>query len=434
VGYVDTRERINTAPNLRNEVISHSTVSERKFFRIFRRPSLFHRPRGHSTTEVDARLSEDKLKSIAPGIDDGEFQISNINCWNSIPYYGHLPGERSGHAMISVAGKAYLFGGCGGNGNTCLADLLSYDFHTSSWKRLSTVGLGPGPRASFAISKGPDENSIIIAGGTRSNEVCGDLFEFNLQNMLWKRLATSSYCQYYGQSVCAYKQGLVFFGGSSGQEYTNDVVFFDLENKEFAQLQTTGIAPSKRYKHQGIIIRNDLYIIGGGNYKPSQSEIDLYVLNLESLVWTRLCSTGKVPQGRVAHSCEYDEKSDKIFLWGGFDWTLKRWNDFYCLDLASRVWSCLSERMLVCPSPRAFQSSFIWNNSIFIFGGADGAARHSDLWKFQLRVDPPSLMFLAASAVFNKCCYFSEQLEVLIAKELLDGVESIDLGIDKFHA
>lgn len=40
-----------------------------------------------------------------------------------------------------------------------------------------------------------------------------------------------------------------------------------------------------RYKHQAVAVGDKMYVIGGGCFKPEQSSIDLYVLDLKTLVW-----------------------------------------------------------------------------------------------------------------------------------------------------
>jgi len=45
---------------------------------------------------------------------------------------------------------------------------------------------------------------------------------------------------------------------------------------------------------------------------------------------------------------------------------------------------------------RAFHATAFHNSTIYIFGGADGTKRFSDMWGYKLRDNPPSLTVLAA--------------------------------------
>jgi len=302
---------------------------------------------------------------------------------------------------------------------------------------VKTIGDAPSPRASFEMCKGPDDDTIIVAGGTGGSGVCGDLYEFNVRTLRWQRLvemdSPSSKCRYYGQSICPYQDYLIFFGGSSGHEYTDDLYKFNLKEHLFQKLETTGTPPSPRYKHQALIVGNRMYILGGGNYKPTTTVIDVFCLDLEAMTWSRIYTTGQVPQARVAHTCEYDKSSNSIYLWAGFNVDLERMNDFYVLDLQTFQWQCLSEKLKSIPSARAFHSSCLNNNSIYIFGGADGETRYSDIWKYQIRVDPPSLMLLAARSILNHVGDLRKEYSKVISEELLSAIEDLDAGIDRFH-
>lgn len=115
-----------------------------------------------------------------------------------------------------------------------------------------------------------------------------DVVEYNVPNRTWTRILTDSEktpCKFYGQSVCTYGDNLLLFGGSTGLHYSNDLFEYNVCSNRWRKLVTTGRRPSPRYKHQAVAVGDKMYVIGGGCFKPEQSSIDLYCLDLKTLVW-----------------------------------------------------------------------------------------------------------------------------------------------------
>jgi len=327
----------------------------------------------------------------------------DLNRWISIPQIGQIPGKRSGHAVVTVGNKAYHFGGCGDD-SECLDHHCSFDFNTHCWKRLRANGQHPKPRASFEFAPGPVEGTIILGGGTARDGLHGDIFEYNIYTRQWKQLVfeegkeiLQEFLSAYGQTMRTYQNYMVGFGGSSGTSYTDAVIKINISTLKCEKLTTTGSIPSARYKHQSIISNGQMFIIGGGNYRPRPDLMDLYSLNLETLKWTEHAATGQGPTGRVAHVAVHDAFANCVYTWGGFNENLERLNDFHRLDLSAMQWSPIRCEGPIPPA-RAFHSAVFWNSTVYIFGGADGETRFEDLWAFRFRTSPPSLMLLAAKS------------------------------------
>jgi len=323
--------------------------------------------------------------------------------WISIPQIGQVPGKRSGHAVVTVGNKAYHFGGCGDD-SECLDHHCSFDFNTHCWKRLRADGRHPKPRASFEFAPGPVEGTIILGGGTARDGLHGDIFEYNIYTRQWKQLIfdqgndiLQEFLSAYGQTMRTHENYMVGFGGSSGTSYTNVVVKISVSILKCEVLQTTGQIPAARYKHQALITDGQMYIIGGGNYRPRPDQMDLFSLDLKTLKWTEHNATGQGPTGRVAHVAVHDAFANCVYTWGGFNENLERLNDFHRLDLSIMQWSAIRCEGSIPPA-RAFHAAVFCNSTFYIFGGADGETRFDDLWAFRFRTSPPSLMMLAAKS------------------------------------
>mmetsp|Transcript_14462 Transcript_14462/g.18897 ORF Transcript_14462/g.18897 Transcript_14462/m.18897 type:complete len:518 (-) Transcript_14462:217-1770(-) len=322
----------------------------------------------------------------------------NLRKWVRIPQVGDIPGKRSGHAVVALGDKAYLFGGCGETNNFSDA-FYSFNLSSHCWKKLLP---GPCARASFELALGADDGTIIMAGGTSKDGLQGSMYEFNIYTRQWRQIVfevgediAMDFLTSYGQTVRAYEKSLIGFGGSKGTSYSNKVVKMNLKLLKCEELQTSGPVPSCRYKHAALIVEDQMFIVGGGSYRPDTEFIDVYALGLHTLKWTRFDPTGSPPAGRAAHTCVYDDFARSMYVWGGFNEALERINDFHCLNLDTMTWSpirCNSGS----PPARAFHSAALHDSTLYIFGGADGETRFEDVWKYTFRQSPPSLMVLAA--------------------------------------
>jgi len=326
----------------------------------------------------------------------------NFRRWINIPQIGQIPGKRSGHAVVALDNKAFLFGGCGDDSD-CLDDYFCFDFNSHYWRNLRCRGQGPAARASFELTLGCTDGTIIIAGGTAKDGLHGDIYEYNMFTREWKELIfeegqdiLKEFLASYGQTLRAFEGCMIGFGGSTGTSYTNATVRMNLRTLKCEKLQVTGATPSPRYKHQSIIVGEKMFILGGGNYRPRTEKIDVFCLGLYSCQWTQPPTEGTAPTARVAHAAIHDKVSNSVFVWGGFNENLERLNDFFCLDINSMRWSEISSDDGVVPPARAFHAAAIHDSTLFIFGGADGEKRFADVWAYRFRASPPSLMVLAA--------------------------------------
>jgi Kelch motif len=225
-----------------------------------------------------------------------------------------------------------------------------------------------------------------------------------------------------------------------------------------------------------------MYVLGGGCFKPEQSTIDLYCLDLHTLVWEQPLSAGDVPKSRVAHSCSYDAETSTIYLWGGFTSELSRLQDFYAFDCATGVWTDMnsvqeapvpqssgaSQQLQaqsvqlqapasggtaalplpaaaalaapVVPPARAFHSAVFHKGALYVFSGANGDVRYSDVWRYQVRRAVPALSMLAAHALAASCCSSSDSYSnssstacsmAALPQELAAGLQSLNLYAER---
>lgn len=322
---------------------------------------------------------------------------------------------------------------------TCLNDVYMFDLELHRWDKVAVKGDAPLPRASFGMCAGPAPGTLIVAGGTgvEMDSLRADVVEYNVPNRTWTQILTDSEetpCKFYGQSVCTYGDKLLLFGGSTGLHYTNDLFEYNVRTNKWKRLVTSGRKPSPRYKHQAVVMDDKMYVIGGGCFKPEQSGIDLYCLDLITLVWEEVEMKGEMPKARVAHSCNYDPETDAIYLWGGFTSELSRLQDFFAFHRSTATWVQIAEApmqapvaggaadLLGAPPARAFHSAAFFRGALYVFSGANGDVRYSDVWRFQVRTTPPSLSMLVGHKLRSGSKKALREMEQRVPAEIVQAV------------
>lgn len=324
-----------------------------------------------------------------------------------------------------------------------------FDLELHHWSRVKVKGnFLPMPRASFGMCAGSTPGTFIVAGGTgvEVESLRADVAEYSVHKGTWRGLLTDSDetpCRLYGQSMCTYGESLLLFGGSTGLHYSNDLFEINTRTNKWKRLVTSGRKPSPRYKHQAVVAGHRMYVIGGGCFKPERPNLDVYCLDLRALVWLDIHIKGEVPKARVAHSCRFDPDSGFIFLWGGFTTELSRLQDFFGFHCPSATWVRINEETAQAPaaggvinpaaSPpsRAFHSAAFFRGSLYIFSGANGDVRYSDVWRFRFRSSPPTLAFLAAQELKSWGSEPLEGVELVVPAELIDGVNHMNEHADR---
>jgi len=303
-------------------------------------------------------------------------------------------------------GQLYLFGGYGGHIPTHLSDFYCYDFVSSSWKAVTASENVPCPRTAFTMCVTPE--SIIYLWGGTDHDLHGlkdqQLYTFDIYSKKWSIVTATNTevltLRYFGRSCDYHNNKLLFFGGGvTGGRFTNKLIAFDLQKRCWESIVTTGDFPCPRYKHQSCVVGEQLFVIGGGCYLPPEPSIDLYALNLKTWVWSRVQASGEVPEGRAAHTCEYDSVTNGIYVWGGFNRSLSPLFDFYKLDLTSYKWSshAVVGENSTWPG-RSFHASCLYKGGLYSFNGSDGQCRFADLMRFQIHCTPACLTNLAVQS------------------------------------
>ncbi len=329
---------------------------------------------------------------------------SDTNAWQRLAIRNN-PIHVSGHSVCTLNNEAWVFGGCGKKSDgreRCFNDLHRFNPETAEWVKVEP---GPGseppplPRRSCAMCS-YKSSSLIIAGGAGDNpeDLMSDIYEFNVPTRRWRKIVSGAdaakLCLCGQSAIWVGGSSLLFFGGSTGLEYTSDLVEVNVDLGAVRTIQCTGDLPSARYKHQVEIHGGGMWLIGGGDFRPREEELYVYFLDFSDLQWHCIKTNGDIPKGRVAHSCSYDPVEGVVYVWGGFTSALTCVPSLDKFIFETKTWvrldECRETREKVdfnakssSPIARSFHGSAFLGGTLYSFFGSNGSQKLRDVWAWR---------------------------------------------------
>ncbi|CAO3674013.1 unnamed protein product [Rhizopus stolonifer] len=211
--------------------------------------------------------------------------------------------------------------------------------------------------------------------------------------MYWSRAIT--YGKHPTKPLRAHSANLIgeylyVFGGCDMKTCFNTLHVLDMDTLTWTKPSTTGQVPPPCRAHSCTTVERmvggkrscNLYVFGGGN-GPNYFN-DLYVLNIDTLNWTKPKIQGKFPSPRRAHTtCLWNQK---IIVIGGGDGA-RALADVYALDISnpeSLQWTEI-ETQGVSPIARGYHTSNLIKNKLVVYGGSDGHECFSDIFILDLQ-------------------------------------------------
>ncbi len=240
-----------------------------------------------------------------------------------------------------MTGALWIGGGDVGPTVMCMtqpqfqSDVWRYEPECDRWTQRMIAG-GPSARGRMAYALDAMHRRLLIFGGRFRAGASGT---YTLYNEVWSLdLAAEQWTQVMpantgpsarANATAVYDETsdeLVVFGGNtsaSGATFVpqNDVWALNLATMMWRRVMTTGTAPSVRLFHAAAIRGRTMLVFGGGGANafigPFYS--DLYTLDLAGSTWTRLAPTGARTLGRINAGMVADAMMDRFFLVAGHD-------------------------------------------------------------------------------------------------------------------
>ncbi|XP_048234798.1 acyl-CoA-binding domain-containing protein 6 isoform X2 [Ricinus communis] len=254
---------------------------------------------------------------------------------------------------------------------------------------LSIAGDKPTPRFNHAATV--IGNKMIVVGGESGNGLLDDVQVLNFDQFTWTTISSKLYlspsslplkipaCK--GHSLVAWGKKALLIGGKTDPSTDRISVWaFDTETECWSLLEAKGDVPVARSGHTVVRASSVLILFGGEDAKRRKLN-DLHMFDLKSLTWLPLHCTGTGPSPRCNHvAALYDDKM--LLIFGGTSKS-RTLNDLYSLDFETMVWSRIKIQGFH-PSPRAGCCGVLCGTKWYIGGGGSRKKRHSETLIFDI--------------------------------------------------
>ncbi|XP_050225145.1 uncharacterized protein LOC126674699 isoform X2 [Mercurialis annua] len=257
--------------------------------------------------------------------------------WSQPVIRGTPPTPRDSHSCTTIGDGLYVFGGT--DGMRPLKDLHILDTVSHTWISPAVRGDGPEPREGHSAAL--VGKRLFVFGGcgkssNNSDEVYyNDLYILNTETFVWKQATTSGIPPSVRDShTCSsWKNKIIVIGGEDGHDYyLSDVHILDAETLVWKELDTTGTKLSPRAGHSTVAFGKNLFVFGG--FTDAQNLYDdIYILDVDTGVWTKIMTTGIGPSARfsAAGDCLDPHVGGVLVFIGGCNNSLEALDDMYYL-------------------------------------------------------------------------------------------------------
>ncbi|GMH21904.1 hypothetical protein Nepgr_023747 [Nepenthes gracilis] len=253
------------------------------------------------------------------------------------------PGKRWGHTCNAVRGGKllYVFGGYGKD-NCQTNQVHVFDTATQKWSEPTTKGPSPTPRDSHTCTTIGD--NLYVFGGTDGLNPLKDLHILDTNSNTWISpcLRGEGPEAREGHSAAFIGKRLFIFGGcgksmnSSDEVYYNDMHILNTETFVWQCAATSGTPPAARDSHTCSSWKNQIIVIGGEDEHDYYLS-DVHILDTDTLIWKELNTSGQLLPPRAGHSTVAFGKH--MFVFGGFTDAQNLYDDLYMLDVETGIWT-----------------------------------------------------------------------------------------------
>ncbi|XP_039134882.1 acyl-CoA-binding domain-containing protein 4-like [Dioscorea cayenensis subsp. rotundata] len=167
----------------------------------------------------------------------------------------------------------------------------------------------------------------------------------------------------------------MWFGYCIGLHF-NDVLTLNLDTMVWKSLVTTGPKPGNRDSHSTTLVGHRMVVLGGTN--GSKKVNDIHILDLKTMEWSKSNSKCMPPSPRESHTITV-VGDEKLVIFGGSGEGKTRYlNDIHILDLKSMSWSSPDVKGEL-PAPRDSHIVVSMGNKLIIYGGDCGDCYHGEV-------------------------------------------------------
>ncbi|KAG2597107.1 hypothetical protein PVAP13_5KG190300 [Panicum virgatum] len=181
----------------------------------------------------------------------------------------------------------------------------------------------------------------------------------------------------WGHSACFFEGVVYVFGGCCGGLHFSDVLTLNVETMAWSSMATTGQRPGTRDSHGAALVGHRMLVFGGTN--GGKKVNDLHALDLRTGEWTRPQCKGAPPSPRESHTVTV-VGGDRLVVFGGSGEGESNYlSDVHVLDVPTMTWSTPEVKGDYAPAPRDSHGAVAVGGRLFVYGGDCGDRYHGEV-------------------------------------------------------
>lgn len=236
--------------------------------------------------------------------------------WDQINHEHSTAPTIKNHSVTRFNGYLFCFGGYDGRRNHMT--LLIYSIAEERWIRpqlqqqsesgnlefhmadhnVVVQGTSPpgrnGHSATLAINDEDNAKIVIIGGWLGTGPLAAsDMHVLDVsaggRQLRWYQPPVKGTppgpCNMHSADYVAHRREVYVFRGGNGREYLNDLHALNVDTMTWRQVETSGEAPQPRANHSSAMLEHELCLFGGWN--GTERLNDIYILDTITSTWTR---------------------------------------------------------------------------------------------------------------------------------------------------
>ena len=284
--------------------------------------------------------------------------LAHADVWKQIQPGGTIPSARSGHTLVEINNKIYLYGGESADTSTrvtgnsmLLNDIFIFDPNALVWTPEEPANNPPPPRKNHsAVALG--EKMYILYGEGTQGSLLQDIWVYDPLSKEWQEQVVNSVSKpaaRTGHSTVVMYGQIFTYGGKTTTGVVNDLWSFDLRSKTWVQREN-GFVPLYDHKAVADDTGTKMYVHGGST-EDGTLLTDLVYYDLNTKTWNSIEVGGNTPPARASHIATFS--ANKIKISGGRG-SLADLDDTWEFDTVAVEWTPKAK-----VSPHSFASAVV---------------------------------------------------------------------------
>ena len=294
------------------------------------------------------------------------------------------PSKRWGHSAILYNNNMIIFGGR--HLQRSLSTTYLLDFTTFNWSKIEPEGPPPSGRDSHSAIL-YNNYDMIIFGGNGCTTKFNDLWDFNISEYKWTKLATlgKSPCARDGHlSALIHNKYMVIYSGLNDKyEVINDLFLFDFKERKWIECDLINANLTEKRDGQSCCLVGDtMYLFGGQGPEEDKYSNELLTITFDidptfkskpkATISLIEINNSTKPQERTSHSCVV-YKDQYLIITGGEAQDKKPLDDIWLYDIKKMCYTEIELNGKEKIEGRFCHCSIISGDILAIYGGMESS-------------------------------------------------------------